>query len=99
MRRSTAKVKKLAGALGLILALPLSFASAADRVHSLAEFAQSASVLDAWREYALADLTLDFSWARDSDAPMTAPSSFDRGIARVAPTATHFATSRAAPSA
>jgi len=99
MRRSTAKVKKLAGALGFILALPLSFAAAADRVHSLAEFAQSASVLDAWREYALADLTLDFSWARESDAPLTAPSLFDRGIAHVAPTASHFATSGAASAA
>lgn len=83
----------------MILALPLSFASAADRVHSLAEFAQSASVLDAWREYALADLTLDFSWARESDAPLTAPSLFDRGIARVAPVATHFTASGAAASA
>jgi len=102
MRRSTAKVKKLAGALGFILALPLSFAAAADRVHSLSEFAQSASVLDAWREYALADLTLtlDFSWARDSDAPLTAPSLFDRGIAHVAPTASsHFATSGASAAA
>jgi len=99
MRRSTAKVKKLAGALGLILTLPLSFAAAGDRVHSLAEFTQSASVLDAWREYALADLTIDFSWARDSDAPLTAPSLFDRGIAHIAPTASHFATSSAAASA
>ena len=83
MRRSTAKVEKLAGALGLILALPLSFACASDRAHSLAEFAQTASVLDAWRDYALANLTLDFSWARDTAAPFTAPTLFDRGITRV----------------
>jgi hypothetical protein len=104
MRRSTAKVKKLAGALGLILALPPFFAAAADhpgagRVSSLAEFAQSASVLDAWREYALADLTLDFSWARDAIAPLAAPTLFDRGIAHIAPPASHFAGAGAAASA
>jgi len=95
MRRATAKVETLAGALGIILALPLSFAAAAEpaaaHVNSLAEFAQSASVLDAWRDYALANLTLDFSWARDTAAPITAPSLFDRGIAHVAQPASHFA--------
>jgi hypothetical protein len=91
MRRSTANVEKLAGALGLILALPLSFAWASEPAHSLAEFTQSASVLDAWREYALANLTLDFSWARDTAAPFAAPTLFDRGIAHVAPPASRFA--------
>jgi hypothetical protein len=97
MRRLTAKVKKLAGALGLILALPLSFAAAAERpAGSLAELAQSSSVLDAWRDYALANLTLDFSWARDNAAPVTAPSLFDRGIAHVAQPASHFSAAGAA---
>jgi hypothetical protein len=103
MRRSTAKVETIAGALGLILALPLSFADAADRpgtrISSFAEFAQSANVLEAWREYALADLTLDFSWARDTSAPLTAPSLFDRGIAHVAQPASRFAATGAAASA
>jgi hypothetical protein len=103
MRRSTAKVGKLAGALGAVLALPLSFAVAPDvhadaRASNLAEFAQSASVLDAWRDYALADLTLDFSWARDSATPLSAPTLFDRGIARIGP-ASHFAAAGAAASA
>jgi len=65
----------------------------------LAEFAQSASVLDAWRDYALANLTLDFSWARDSAAPLSAPTLFDRGIAHVAAPASHFAGAGAASSA
>jgi hypothetical protein len=103
MRRATAKVETLAGALGIILALPLSFAAAAEpaaaHVNSLAEFAQSASVLDAWRDYALANLTLDFSWARDTAAPITAPSLFDRGIAHVAQPASHFAGAGAAAAA
>ena len=103
MRRATAKVETLAGALGIILALPLSFAAAAEpaaaHVSSLAEFAQSASVLDAWRDYALANLTLDFSWARDAAAPITAPSLFDRGIAHVAQPASHFAGAGAAAAA
>jgi hypothetical protein len=103
MRQTTAKVEKIAGALGLILALPFSFAGAADhpnaRISSFAEFAQSANVLDAWREYALADLTIDFSWARDTAAPAAAPSLFDRGIAHVAQPASHFAGIGAAASA
>jgi hypothetical protein len=96
MRRSTAKVSKLAGALGIVLALPLSFVVATDaradaHVSSLSEFAQSASVLDAWRDYALADLTLDFSWARDSATPPSAPTLFDRGVARFGAPASRFA--------
>ena len=103
MRRATAKVETLSGALGIILALPFSFACAAEaataHVSSLAEFSQSASVLDAWRDYALANLTLDFSWARDSAEPITAPSLFDRGIAHVAQPASHFAGAGAAAAA
>lgn len=98
MRRSTAKVNKLAGALGLILALPLSFAEAAPAdlrtnadVSSLAELAQSASILEAWRSYALADLTQGFSWARGSEPMLSAPSLFDRGNAHLAPPPSRFA--------
>jgi len=97
MRRSTAKVKKLAGAIGLILSLPLSFAAAATgemraelQASSLAQLAGSTSILDAWRDYALADLKPDFSWAQDHPAALTPPSLFDRGNAHFAPAASHF---------
>ena len=95
MRRSTAKVKKLAGAIGIILSLPLSFAIAGapgDSPSGLAQLAESQSILDAWRDYALADLTPSFSWAVENrSAPAVAPSLFDRGNARFAPLASHFA--------
>ncbi|HSN00220.1 MAG TPA: hypothetical protein VLS52_04325 [Rudaea sp.] len=95
MRRSTAKAKNLAGALGFVLTLPLSFAAAAERPHAnvsaLAAYAQSASILDAWRDYALADLTRGFDWADGAGAVPQAPSLFDRGIGRIAPAASHFA--------
>lgn len=94
MRRSTAKAKNLAGALGFVLTLPLSFAVAAERPHAdasaLAAYAQSASILDAWRDYALADLTRGFDWADNGGALPQAPSLFDRGIGRIAPAASHF---------
>lgn len=94
MRRSTAKAKNLAGALGLILALPLSFAAAAGRPHAdasaLAAYAQSASILDAWRNYALADLTRGFNWANNAGTAPLAPSLFDRRSGRIAPSASHF---------
>jgi hypothetical protein len=90
---------KIAGALGVILALPLSFASAADGQASNAnaarasfmEFASSESVLDGWRNYALANLSSGFSWASDQSIALTAPSLFDRGNARFAPPASRFA--------
>lgn len=97
MRRITAKVKILAGTIGFILALPSSFVSAADsssagsRATTLAEFAQSASVLDAWRDYVMTDLTAGFSWAMDRTAGAGAPSLFDRGNARFTPPASRFA--------
>ena len=95
MRRSTAKAKNLAGALGFVLTLPLSFAVASERPHAdvsvLAAYAQSASILDAWRDYALADLIRGFDWADNGGAVPQAPSLFDRGIGRVAPPASHFA--------
>ena len=95
MRRSTAKVKQLAGAIGLILSLPFSFALAAApgdmRASSgLAQLAESQSILDAWRDYALADLTPAFSWAERPALSVTAPSLFDRGNARFAPPASRF---------
>jgi hypothetical protein len=85
MRRSTAKAKNLAGALGFVLTLPLSFAAAAERPHAnvsaLAAYAQSASILDAWRDYALADLTRGFDWADNGGAAPRVPGLFDRGSA------------------
>lgn len=94
MRRSTAKAKNLAGAIGFVLALPLSFANAAESaradVSMLAAYAQSQSILDAWRDYALADLTRGFDWADNGGASPQAPSLFDRGIGRIAQPASHF---------
>jgi len=97
MRRSTAKVKTLAGAIGVILSLPFSFASAANGelragmdASSLAQLAQSQNVLDAWRDYALADLTPDFSWADHRNPAASAPTLFDRGRGRFAAPASRF---------
>ena len=77
--------KNLAGALGLVLTLPLSFAAGAERPHAhvsaLAAYAQSASILDAWRDYALADLTRGFDWADNGGVAPQAPGLFERGIA------------------
>jgi hypothetical protein len=85
MRRTTAMAKNLAGALGLVLTLPLSFAAGAERPHAhvsaLAAYAQSASILDAWRDYALADLTRGFDWADNGGVAPQAPGLFERGIA------------------
>jgi hypothetical protein len=85
MRRSTAKVKNFAGVASIILALPLSFAVAAEtpraEVSALAAYAQSTSVLDAWRNYALADLTRGFDWAIDGAVTVSAPTLFNRGFA------------------
>lgn len=94
MRRSTVKVAKLAGALGIVLALPLSLVDAVgaeparDEAAVLRTLAETPSILDAWRDYALAELALGFSWATGDRpiAPM-APSLFDRSIARLAPPA------------
>ncbi len=94
MRRSTAKRAKIAGALGLFLALPLSFAAQPDAHQaaraSFADFANSESLLDAWRNYALADLSTGFSWASEQSIALAAPSLFDRGNARLAEPASHF---------
>lgn len=97
MRRSTAKVKILAGAIGLILALPFSFASTAGAqerattVSSLAAFSSAASILDAWRDYALADLGAGFSWTTEQSPEQAAPSLLQRATGQVAPPVSHFA--------
>lgn len=81
----------------MILSLPLSFAAAATgdvrpglQGSSLAQLAESTSILDAWRDYALADLKPGFSWAEDHPAALAPPSLFDRGNAHFAPAASHF---------
>ncbi len=83
--------------MGIALSLPLSFATAAPgdlqtsaQASSLAQLAESSSVLDAWRDYALADLKPNFSWAEDRPAALTAPSLFNRGNAHFAPAASRF---------
>ena len=102
MRRSTAKLAKFAGALGYVLALPLSFAATSDAEHraaasSFAQFASAESVIDAWRNYALADLSTGFSWASAQSIAATAPSLFDRGNARLSEPASHFLGTQVAP--
>ena len=81
----------------MILSLPLSFAAAATgdvrpglQASSLAQLAESTSILDAWRDYALADLKPGFSWAQDHPAALAPPSLFDRGNGHFAPAASHF---------
>src|ERR1700742_2335977 len=106
MRRSTAKLAKIAGALGTVLALPLSFAATPADKHqiernaaatSFAQFASAESVIDAWRNYALADLSTGFSWASTQSIAATAPSLFDRGNARLTAPASRFDGSQVAP--
>jgi hypothetical protein len=107
MRRSTAKLAKIAGALGSVLALPLSFAATpaldkhqAERsaaAASFAQFASAESVIDAWRNYALADLSTGFSWASAQSIAATAPSLFDRGNGRLTQPASRFDGSQVAP--
>ncbi len=106
MRRSTAKLAKFAGALGTVLALPLSFAATPTDKHagernaaatSFAQFASAESVIDAWRNYALADLSTGFSWASTQSIAATAPSLFDRGNGRLTAPASRFDGSQVAP--
>jgi len=96
MRQQKAIVKQLAASLGLALAVPLcAFAApavtdkAAASYAALSDLATSATLLDAWRDYALASLRPDFSWASDGDEPLRAPSLFERGRGRLPP-ASHF---------
>lgn len=64
-RASSATTGRLAGALSIVLALPLSFAQAAPSSESAqARGAGSAdSALDRWRSYAFASVTPRFAWA------------------------------------
>ncbi|MGH8041616.1 MAG: hypothetical protein ACREPN_06180 [Rudaea sp.] len=59
-------------------------------ISAQAAFVQSGSVLDAWRDYALADLTRGFDWADNGGMAPVAPSLFDRGLGRMTPPASHF---------
>lgn len=98
MRRHKTIVNSLAISTGLALAAPLC-AFAAPKVSpggaesasvALSDLAASATLIDAWRDYAFASLRPDFSWASDGDEPIRAPSLFDRGRARLLPPASHF---------
>jgi hypothetical protein len=96
MRQQKAIVRHLVVSVGLALALPACAAAAANRVQTaaaysdLADLAASATLLDAWRDYALASLRPDFSWASGANEPIHAPSLFERGRARLLPPASHF---------
>jgi hypothetical protein len=96
MRRQTAFANNLFTALALSLAIaPCGFAAdsaARARVTSsaLTDLAASAGLMDAWRDYALASLKPEFSWASEGDQPIRAPSLFDRGRGRVEAPASHF---------
>lgn len=86
----------LACSIALTLAASTAGASSRSAVGSdsayadLAELASTATLIDAWRDYALASLRPDFSWASESDQPVRAPSIFERGRARLLPPASHF---------
>jgi len=97
MRQQKAILNQFAVAVGLALALPACAFAAAQRTaqvnatqSALADLAVSATLLDAWRDYAFASLRPDFSWASGSDEPLRAPSLFERGRARMLPPASHF---------
>jgi hypothetical protein len=97
MHRQKAILNQFAVAIGLALALPAcalaapgSAAQVSATQAALSDLAVSASLLDAWRDYAFASLRPDFSWASDGDEPIRAPSLFERGRARLLPPASHF---------
>jgi hypothetical protein len=97
MRQQKAIAKSLATAVVVALVVPLSVSAApaasaknAASYAGLADLASSATLIDAWRDYALASLRPDFSWASDNDEPVRAPSLFERGRARLLPPASHF---------
>lgn len=94
MRRQTTIPKILTTSIALALA-PLCAAAApasAARANyaALSDLASSATLIDAWRDYALASLRPDFDWATDDAEPIRAPSLFERGRARLLPPASHF---------
>src|SRR4249920_1971257 len=97
MRQQKAILRYLVASIGLALTLPLwASASAATNgkggasYAALADIAASATLIDAWRDYAFASLRPDFSWASDADEPIRAPSLFERGRARLLPPSSHF---------
>ena len=95
MRQQKANVTRIFAAVALALAVsPCAFgaqeAAAKAESAALSDLAGAVSLLDAWRDYALASLKPDFSWANEGDAPVRAPSLFERGRSRIAPPATHF---------
>lgn len=94
MRRQQTIVKFLSASIALALAPLCASAAQAAAAHAnyaaLADVASSASLIDAWRDYALATLRPDFDWASDGDEPVHAPSLFERGRARLLPPASHF---------
>jgi hypothetical protein len=95
MRRQKAIVKHLSILIGLALA-PLcapslaASGSARPEYAALSDLAASATLIDAWRDYALATLRPSFDWASTGAEPLRAPSLFERGRARMLPPASHF---------
>lgn len=86
----------------MVLALPLSFVSASAAVlpataPSLSELDHASDVLNAWRNYALAELDSGFSWMPAVTPDQLAPSVFDRADTRLSPPASHFAGARFSP--
>jgi hypothetical protein len=94
MRRQTTIAKYLTAAIAATLASSAACATGSSGAHStyaaLGDLASSATLIDAWRDYALATLRPDFDWASDGDEPVRAPSLFERGRARLLPPASHF---------
>jgi hypothetical protein len=98
MRQQKAIANHLAASICLALAVPLAAVAAPNAAakreansSALIELASSATLMDAWRDYALALLKPDFSWASDADEqPARAPSLFERGRARLQAPASHF---------
>lgn len=96
MRRHRNNPKSLFTAIAISLAVsPCAFATQSDGSApapstALTDLAVSVSLIDAWRDYALASLKPDFSWASDGDGPVHAPSLFDRGRGRLTAPASHF---------
>jgi len=103
MRRSTASLANIAGTLGIALASPLSFAAALEAPRSVGMAAptavESRSVLDAWRDYALANLSsgYSFSWDGDHIVATAIPSLFDRGNTHFVEPPSRFAGLRLEP--
>ena len=93
MQRQKAITNLLNLSIGIALMPLCASATPASDAHAsyagFADIAASASLLDEWRDYALATLTPNFDWALDA-APVRAPSLFDRGRGRLLPPASHF---------